>query len=74
VTLSEQTETFLDSLEWLSAIHTPAVAQLRLLAGLIDDTPVPALIAQYGLTYRDLVKQAPDAPEEVDELAKLLKR
>jgi hypothetical protein len=74
MTLTEQTETFLASLDWLGPIHTPAIAQLRLLAGLIDDSPIPALIAQYGLTYRDLVKQAPSAPEEVDELAKLLKR
>ena len=74
MTLAVQTETFLDSLDWLSDTHIPAVAQLRLLAGLIDENPIPALIAQYGLTYRDLVKQAPTEPEAVDELAKLLKR
>lgn len=74
MTITEQTETFLSSLDWLTELHTPAVAQLRLLAGLIDDNPIPALIAQYGLTYRDLVKQAPVEPEQVDELAKLLKR
>ena len=74
MTLSEQTEAFLASLEWLTDAHIPAVAQLRLLAGLIDETPIPALIAQYGLTYRDLVKQAPAEPEQLDELAKLLKR
>ena len=74
MTLVEETETFLSSLDWLGAIHTPAVAQLHLLARLIDENPIPALIAQYGLTYRDLVKQAPTEPEAVDELAKLLKR
>lgn len=74
MTLTESTENFIASLDWLEPIHAPAVALLRLLAGQIDEQPVPALIAQYGLTYRDLAKHAPAEAEEEDGLAKLLRR
>jgi len=44
------------------------VAALTATAALLDTEVVPALLAQYGLTYRSLLKRAPAADVAVDDL------
>lgn len=57
---------------WLGAEDAPALAVLDKLAEAIDGGRVEAaLISQFGLTYRSLVKRAPKQPN-ADELGDLL--
>lgn len=66
--MSEQSTAFTDAVEefvssspWLGAEHAPAVAALRAMATTLDKGPIQAaLLGQYGLVYRDLVKQKPE--------------
>jgi hypothetical protein len=74
MTLSESTELFLASCDWLTDAHLPAVTSLRMMSALLDQEINPPLMTQYQLAYRNLMKQAPTHVEEVDELARLLKR
>lgn len=73
-TLTETTQIFIDSADWLTAEDQPAIVTLLMLAAELDQNVNPPLAAQYGLTYRNLLKRKPAAPEQVDELARLLKR
>ena len=74
MTLSESTEAFLASCDWLTDAHLPAITSLRMMAALLDQEINPPMMTQYQLAYRNLMKQAPQHAEELDELAKLLKR
>ena len=57
---------------WLGPQHAPAVAALRAMATTLDDGEMPpAMIGQFGLTFRALSKERPTAAE-VDPLAKAL--
>lgn len=72
-TFSEAVAAFKSSAPWLGAPHMPALVTLRKLAKALDTGDLtPALVAQFGLTYRSLAKLAPaeDAPK--DPLAKAL--
>ena len=58
---------------WLGPAHQPALVTLFALAEDLDEGDrTPALVAQFGLTYRALAKEAPKAPDAdedgVDEL------
>lgn len=74
---TQTVEDFESASTWLSDEDQPAVTTLYALAEELDgDGPlVPALVAQFGLTYRSLLKRAPvgDAPE-VDPLEEALRR
>lgn len=55
-------ERFESSAPWLGAPHAPALVTLHVLAETLDaGDRTPALIAQFGLTYRNLAKLAPSA-------------
>ncbi|MBZ4485971.1 hypothetical protein LQ938_09670 [Microbacterium sp. cx-55] len=60
---------FVGAAPWLGAPHAPALATLRALAAELDTGDLsPALVAQFGLTYRNLAKLAPMTPATVDPL------
>lgn len=71
--LVEATRKFIDSSPWLSDEDLPAVVMLESLAEQLDESgPVPAMAAQFGLTYRQLLKKAPKGPGEKSALASAL--
>lgn len=70
----ESTLKFISRSSWLTDEDEPAVTALLAMAYKLDDDINPPLVAQYGLTYRNLLKRKPDAGDAPDELAKLLKR
>lgn len=73
-TFTETTHKFIAQADWLTVEDEPAIAALLAMADELDRNLNPPLVAQYGLTYRNLLKRKPSAPEQVDELARLLKR
>lgn len=58
---------------WLGPLDAPAIESLYVMADELDsEGPSPAMLAQFGLAYRSLLKRAPsDAPVE-DEFERLL--
>ena len=66
---------FVASSPWLDEEHEPELMALRFLADQLDSKPSsPApLVAQWGLTLRNLRKQAPAGIAGEDELEQLLK-
>lgn len=64
---------FLSAAAWIGPLDAPAVASLRAMAYELDSGGMtPALLSQFGLAYRSLLKRAPkDAPPE-DEFERLL--
>lgn len=73
-TLYESTLKFIAGATWLTDEDDPAVVMLLAMAREIDEKLNPPLAAQYGLTYRNLLKRKPGADQEVDKLAELLRR
>ena len=73
-TFYESTLRFINGASWLTDEDDPAVVALLAMARDLDEKLNPPLVAQYGLTYRNLLKRKPGATEEVDELAKSLRR
>lgn len=72
-TFTESVETFLtDAAEWLTDEDSPAVVFLQQTAAQLDVKMTPALLSQYGLMYRSLLKKKPEQVEHEDELAKAL--
>lgn len=69
-----ETLKFIASSSWLTDEDGPAVVALLAMAHELDEKINPPLVAQYGLTYRNLLKRKPAATDELDELAQLLKR
>lgn len=54
---------------WLGPEHAPAVVMLRSMAVRLDEgETAPALLAQFGLTFRALAKEAPRGDVEADPL------
>ncbi|MFJ2544385.1 hypothetical protein [Microbacterium sp. NPDC087589] len=71
---SESVAEFESSAPWLGAPHMPALVTLRKLAEALDGGALtPALVAQFGLTYRNLAKLAPAATGEESPLEKALR-
>lgn len=64
---------FLGASPWIGPLDAPAVASLRAMAFELDAGGMtPALLSQWGLAYRSLIRRAPqDAPPE-DEFEALL--
>lgn len=76
-TMKETMEEWLETqVDWVgSPAHTPAVAQLLLLADAIDQDPTKSsLHSQFGLTYRALLAERPKDDEGEDQLDLLLRR
>ncbi|EQM78203.1 hypothetical protein [Microbacterium maritypicum] len=72
-TFTEAVETFLtDAADWLADEDSPAVVFLEQTAAQLDTKMTPALLSQFGLTYRSLLKKKPVKVEQEDELAKAL--
>jgi hypothetical protein len=67
---------FVASADWLQDEDAVAVISLQAMADELDnaDKLNPPLVAQFGLTYRNLLKKKPTGNLEVDPLADLLKR
>lgn len=59
---------------WLGDADLPAIVSLHKIAEALDGGEMsPAMLSQFGLTYRSLLKRAPsDAPEKVDPLEQAL--
>lgn len=73
-TFTEAVLDFIRSSSWLTDVDEPAVTALLAMADELDKSITPAMLAQYGLTYRNLLSRSPVMADEQDELAKLLKR
>lgn len=71
---SEAVERFESSAPWLGDPHAPALVTLRVLAETLDaGDRTPALVAQFGLTYRSLAKLAPSEAGAEDPLEAALR-
>lgn len=72
---TQTVEDFESASTWLSDEDQPAVTTLFALAEELDGGPLmPALVAQFGLTYRSLLKRAPVADTvAVDPLEEALR-
>jgi len=69
----ESVEAFVSASPWLAPPHAPAVTTLRVLARKLDGGDLtPALVSQFGLTFRSLAKLAPAAPPAKSPLAAAL--
>lgn len=63
---------FEEASPWLGPQHAPAVVALRAMAAQLDAGDMaPALLGQFGLTFRALDKQRPSG-EQVDPLTAAL--
>lgn len=71
---TEAVKVFLAEADWLTASHAPAVAALKAVALELDREVTAALIAQFGVLHRSLLKERPKVEIEVDPLAELLRR
>ena len=69
-------ETFIKSSTWLEDEDAVAVISLQAMAAQLDsdDKLNPPLVAQFGLTYRNLLKKKPVISDDVDPLEGLLRR
>jgi hypothetical protein len=65
---------FLATADWLTASHAPSVAALVAVAQELDREVSAALIAQFGVLHRSLLKERPKVETETDPLAELLRR
>lgn len=62
------------SKSWLSDVDDLAIGILYALAEELDGKITGALMAQFGMTYRDLVKRAPGRnPDDEDPVAKAIR-
>lgn len=58
---------FVAASEWLGPEHKPALVVLRALARQLDLRVTAAMVAQFGVTFRDLRSQAPAAGGSEDD-------
>ncbi|APF33379.1 hypothetical protein [Microbacterium paludicola] len=59
--------------DWLTEDDLPALVALEAIARKLDEDMTPQLLAQYGLTYRNLLARKPKAGADEDELEKALR-
>jgi hypothetical protein len=74
VNFTESVKQFVENETWLDASHAPSVVALQALAVELDREVTAALIAQFGLLHRSLLKERPSVKIEMDPLAELLRR
>jgi hypothetical protein len=58
----------------LTAAHAPSVVALQAVAIELDREVTAALIAQFGVLHRSLLKERPGVQADMDPLAELLRR
>lgn len=64
---------FVAASPWLGPQDAPALVSLRAMATRLDNGGMtPALLSQYGLAYRSLLKRAPSEAPAQDEFERLL--
>ena len=71
ITFAEAVADFIAAATWLTEEHKPMVVALEKMAESLDKRLSAAMMAQFGLTYRFLIKQA-GGEVETDPLARLL--
>jgi hypothetical protein len=71
---AEAVQEFLATADWLTASHAPSVAALSAVAQELDREVTAALIAQFGVLHRSLLKERPSVQTVSDPLAELLRR
>lgn len=65
---------FIEASPWLGDEDLPAIIALQSLAHELDTAPVQAaMVGQFGLTYRALLKRQPAVTEDEDELTKAMR-
>lgn len=68
-TWTESVNDFEAEATWLTGVDRPQLVALRAIAAALDNgTFQAALISQFTLIHRDLVKRRPDGRREVDDL------
>ena len=70
----EAVQQFVANETWLSAAHAPSVVALQAVAVELDREVTAALIAQFGMLHRSLLKERPGVQTDIDPLAELLRR
>ena len=65
---------FIANETWLTAAHAPSVVALQAVAIELDREVTAALIAQFGVLHRSLLKERPSVQTDIDPLAELLRR
>ncbi len=70
----EAVQQFVANETWLSAAHAPSVVALQAVAIELDREVTAALIAQFGMLHRSLLKERPSVQTDIDPLAELLRR
>jgi hypothetical protein len=65
---------FIENETWLTAAHAPSVVALQAVAIELDREVTAALIAQFGVLHRSLLKERPGVQNESDPLEELLRR
>ena len=58
-TFTQAVSEFKDGAPWLGVDDVPALVALEALAEALDNEVTAALVAQYGLTYRNLLSRKP---------------
>lgn len=73
---SDAINKFIASAEWLEDEDAVAIISLVAMAAELDtaDKLNPPLVAQFGLTYRNLLKKKPVGTDVVDPMAEMLKK
>lgn len=70
----EAVQQFIENETWLTAAHAPSVVALRAVAVELDREVTAALIAQFGVLHRSLLKERPGMQPEESPFAELLRR
>ena len=73
-TFTETVNLFLNTADWLDDSHGPSVKALQALAYELDQEITAALISQYGLIHRSLLKERPSVNGPVNPFEELLHR
>lgn len=71
---SEAVDTFLRTADWLDDSHAPSVVALQAVARELDAEVTGALVAQFGLLHRSLLKAKPETVTQLDPMEALLRR
>jgi len=73
-TFVETVKSFLETADWLNDSHGPSVKALEALAAELDREVTAALIAQFGLLHRSLLKERPQDNAPINPFEELLRR
>lgn len=71
---TESVRRFIADAYWLSDSHAPSVVALEALAVELDREVQAALVAQFGVLHRSLLKEKPKAEPALDAIAELMIR